>query len=216
MELLRFKFPTWSEFSDVVWEFYDAYTLQEVHSKVGRCKQWCAVKRWEDNVPVVLVVSGNVEHIGVRVHDTDKPEPTTKPSNPKDAVGSKKVSMSVLPANVLMEVALGLQEGALKYGRHNYRAVGVRASVYYDATLRHLMAFWEGEDIDPDSQLSHVTKAISSLIVLRDSMLRENWTDDRPPKSSENWIGPLNERASALVQRYAGTEVKHYFEKEDA
>lgn len=216
MELFHFKFPTWSEYSDVVWEYYDKNTLQEVSDKTAHCKKFCAVERWVDNTPVILVYSEKAEHFGVRVHDTDKPEPTTKPSNPKDAVGSKKVSMSVLPANVLMEVALGLQEGALKYGRHNYRAVGVRASVYYDATLRHLMAFWEGEDIDPDSQLSHVTKAISSLIVLRDSMLRGNWTDDRPPKSSENWIGPLNERASALVQRYACTEVKHYFEKENA
>lgn len=138
----------------------------------------------------------------------------TKPSNPKDAVGSSKVSMSVLPANVLMEVALGMHEGALKYGRHNYRAVGVRTSVYYDATMRHLMAFWEGEDIDPDSKLSHITKAISSLVVLRDSMLRQNCVDDRPPKTNDGWMVALNERAAELQKLHSNSAVKHYFEKE--
>jgi hypothetical protein len=126
---------------------------------------------------------------------------TKKPSNPKDAIGIKKVPMSCVPANVMAEVAIGMMEGALKYGRHNYRAIGVRASVYYDATMRHLMAFWEGEDTDHDSQLSHITKAITSLVVLRDAMSRGNWTDDRPP-ITEDWLGPLNKRAEELLAKH--------------
>ena len=82
-------------------------------------------------------------------------EKTQKPTNPKDAVGIKKAPMSTVSAAVLAEVGVGMLEGALKYGRHNYRGVGVRASVYYDATIRHLFSWWEGEDTDPDSQLSH-------------------------------------------------------------
>src|SRR5512143_1165912 len=116
-----------------------------------------------------------------------RPDGTTpinkKPSNPKDSVGVKKVSLSYVPAPVLMETAVGMQEGGFKYGRHNYRVIGVRGSVYYDATMRHLMSWWEGEDIDPDSGLSHVTKAICSLVVLRDAMMQGCFTDDRPPKS---------------------------------
>lgn len=198
------------KFRGAVWEYCKfSETLRLEHNgEVYRER----IDDWVDGLPCV----GSEIAVPAPTRKQTDNATSVKPSNPKDAVGSKKVSMSVLPANVLMEVALGLQEGALKYGRHNYRAIGVRTSVYYDATMRHLMAFWEGEDIDPDSQLSHVTKAISSLIVLRDSMLRGNCTDDRPPKSSENWIAPLNERASALVQRYAGTDVKHYFEKEEA
>ena len=53
---------------------------------------------------------------------------TEKPTNPKDAVGIKKTPFSVLPTPVLVEAALGMAEGALKYGRHNYRAIGVRTS----------------------------------------------------------------------------------------
>lgn len=106
-----------------------------------------------------------------------------KPSNPKDSIGIRKPPTSTIPQNVVAEIGVGMLEGALKYGRHNYRVIGVRASVYYDAAKRHLDAWWEGEDNDPDSGLSHITKAITSLVVLRDAMLCDKLTDDRPPKS---------------------------------
>ncbi len=122
-----------------------------------------------------------------------------KVSNPKDAVGTAKVPASTVSQAVMIELArlmgrpvnpmvqgelgLGMMEGALKYGRHNYRAVGVRASVYFDALFRHMGAWYLGQDIDPDSGLSHITKGIATLTVLRDSMLQGNWVDDRPPKT---------------------------------
>ena len=118
-----------------------------------------------------------------------------KPSNPKDALGIGKVPSSVIPLPVLLE-------GALKYGRHNYRAIGVRGSVYYDATRRHLDLWWEGEDTDPDSGLSHITKAITSLIVLRDAMIQENWGDDRPPPTKTGGMNALNEKVKALLLKY--------------
>ena len=104
-----------------------------------------------------------------------------KETNPKDLVGTSKAPMSTVSAAVMAEIGVAMLEGACKYGRHNYRSTGVRASVYYDATMRHLMTWWEGEDIDPDSQMSHVTKAITSLVVLRDSMIQGMMTDDRAP-----------------------------------
>ena len=127
-----------------------------------------------------------------------------KPSNPKDTVGVLKVGLSYLPTRVLYEVALGMLEGALKYGRHNYRMknIGVRASVYYDATNRHVDAWWEGEDTDKASDLNHITKAISSLVVLRDAMLSDNWVDDRPPKHQAGWIEELNDKAKVLIEKY--------------
>lgn len=125
-----------------------------------------------------------------------------KPTNPKDACGIKKAPLSVVPMPVIYEAGLGMLEGALKYGRHNYRVVGVRASVYFDATLRHLAAWWEGEDLDPESTagLHHVSKAICSLIVLRDAMIQGKLTDDRPPRSAEGWMDGYNETAGELVE----------------
>jgi Domain of unknown function (DUF5664) len=81
----------------------------------------------------------------------------------------------------------------------------VRASVYYDATKRHLDDWWEGEDIDPKSLLNHITKGISSLTVLRDAMIRGNWVDDRPPRSAPGWIDELNDKA-ALIDMYPDPE----------
>jgi hypothetical protein len=127
-----------------------------------------------------------------------------KDTNPKDAVGIAKVPRSTLPARPLAEAGLAMLEGALKYGRHNYRAVGVRASVYYDAVGRHLDAWWEGQDVDPDSGLSHIAKAIAGLAVLRDSMLQGNWVDDRPPRvvDADTWTAEFNAKARALLEKY--------------
>lgn len=140
-----------------------------------------------------------------------------KPSNPKDSVGVKKVPFSTVPSEVTAEVGLAMLEGALKYGRHNYRAVGVRASVYYDAALRHLTAFWEGQDTDPDSGLSHIVKCLACLYVLRDSQVMGNWTDDRPPRLpiSDEWTTHLNKLAGDLIEKYPDP-AKTYMEKEDA
>lgn len=127
---------------------------------------------------------------------------THKPTNPKDALGIKKVPASCVPQTVMAEVALGMYEGARKYGRHNYRVIGVRASVYYDAARRHLDCWWEGENTDPDSGLNHVTKAIASLVVLRDAMIQGKLTDDRPPPAPVDWIIGMNYAVEKLIAKY--------------
>lgn len=128
----------------------------------------------------------------------------SKDTNPKDAIGTKKVYMgSVLPVRVLGEMSLGMLEGALKYGRHNYREAGVRGSVYFDAALRHLYSWWEGQDTDPDSGLPHITKALCCLLVMRDSQLMRNFKDDRPPRypDYDEWVTQQNKTATVLVEK---------------
>ncbi len=137
---------------------------------------------------------------------------TTKDSNPKDTVGSKKVSISKIPPAVLFEVANALLSGGLKYASYNWRAEGSRATVYYDAVMRHLMAWLEGEDIDPDSGLSHVTQAISGLIVLRDSMLQGNWVDDRPP-AGKAIVAQANAMAKEIIEKVGNNAKPPYTEK---
>jgi len=125
-----------------------------------------------------------------------------KPTNPKEAWGSEKAPISTVSMPVLLELGVAMLEGALKYGRHNYRKAGVKASTYHEAAGRHMASFWEGEDIDPASGISHVTKAIASLMVLRDSMIFGNWVDDRPPKMHVGWMEDLNAKAKALCAKY--------------
>lgn len=127
----------------------------------------------------------------------------TKQSNPKDAIGITKSPLSTIPTQVLHETGLAMLEGALKYSKFNYRVAGVRYSVYYDAVQRHLSAFNEGQDNDPDSDISHITKAIAGLIVLRDGMLNDKWEDDRPPKpKNPNWMEELNIKTKNLLDKY--------------
>jgi len=109
----------------------------------------------------------------------------------------------------MMELGLAFMEGARKYGRHNYRAVGVRASIYYDAAMRHLMAWWEGEDIDTDSDLSHITKAIATLTVLRDAQINNRVSDDRPPPLPRGWLYELNKKAGGMIDKYPEAEESH-------
>jgi Domain of unknown function (DUF5664) len=114
--------------------------------------------------------------------------------------------LSIVPISAVVGIALGMEEGALKYSRHNYRIVGVRASVYYDAATRHLAAFWNGQDLDPDSKvgLHHLDKALASIAVLRDSIWRGNWVDDRPPAMGGNWL----EIANSITLLASGREVE--------
>ena len=122
--------------------------------------------------------------------------------NPKDAIGSAKNPHGCISRAVIAELGLAMMEGARKYRRHNYRVAPVRAEVYFDAANRHLDAWWEGENIDPDSGLSHLTKAIASLFVLRDAIINDSWHDDRPPKVPEEHWEFIKERTAELLKKF--------------
>lgn len=132
-----------------------------------------------------------------------KPSENKKSTNPKDALGIKKVPFHCVPCGPLMEIGLAMMEGGRKYGTHNYRDMGTRASVYYNAAIRHLMDWWEGEDIDPDSGIHHVMKVAACMVVIRDSMLMGNWDDDRPIKYPAGLnISQFNNQAADMVEKY--------------
>ena len=129
---------------------------------------------------------------------------TSKDTNPKDAVGVKKWrQFATVPFPVIWEIGVAMLEGARKYGRHNYRVAGVRASVYVDAAMGHISQWWEGEDDDPDSGLNHITKALSTLTVMRDAMLNDKFMDDRPPSCKLSEIrADLQNKVEAIIDRY--------------
>lgn len=147
--------------------------------------------------------------------------------NPKDAIGVSKAPLSTLSRRVMHEAGLAMLEGECKYWRHNYRAAPVRAMVYVDAADRHMSAWIEGQEIDPDTcaideatglpdlatGLSHVVKAIACLMIIRDAQLYGSLIDDRPPaQSNPNWVAELNAKAKAIIGRCAGFERGAYTE----
>lgn len=105
--------------------------------------------------------------------------PRRKLPNPKDALGSNKVPMHLWPQTATVWGAMGMLDGATKYGRSNWRATGVRASIYNDAIIRHLSAWFEGEDIDPDSGLPHMAHLLASAAIIVDAIAAGKFRDDR-------------------------------------
>lgn len=100
--------------------------------------------------------------------------------NPKAVPGRQKLQFQYIPLEVLKEIAAGMAEGADKYGAYNWRDTKIEMSDYYDSTLRHVTSWFEGEDLDPDTGVHHLSKAITGLIVVRDAILQGAIVDDRP------------------------------------
>jgi hypothetical protein len=114
-----------------------------------------------------------------------------KKFNPKDRIGLDKVPiLSQPPASIIYE-ALGMWDGATKYGRYNWRKNKVVASIYVDAALRHLLAWFDREEFASDSGVPHIGHAKACLGILADAIETGNLVDDRPPKGS---AGPLLKR----------------------
>ena len=85
--------------------------------------------------------------------------------------GSGKPRWSTMPVRSLEGVVRAFEEGVDKYGKFNWRH-GVDADFYYDAAMRHLSAWSDGETLDPESpgaSLHHIDKAIANLLILRDA-----------------------------------------------
>lgn len=112
----------------------------------------------------------------------------TKPTNPKDIIGQKKVPIGLAPDTAIAEMSLAFLEGALKYGRYNWRIAGVRASVYNDALERHRKKWWNGQDRDPVTRVRELASVMACAAILIDAELCGKLTDDRPPR------GPVAEQ----------------------
>ena len=56
--------------------------------------------------------------------------------------------------------------GAKKYAPDNWRKVPDARGRYFDAALRHLIAWQQGERLDPESGLSHLAHAACCVLFL--------------------------------------------------
>ena len=126
---------------------------------------------------------------------------SVKDGNPKDSIGVTKPSTHFIPRPVLYEVGNVLFSGARKYGAFNWRVAGVRASVYQDAAGRHIDAWQEGQDLDPESRIHHLSHAIAGLMIIRDAMICDKFVDDRPPSAPEDWMKKAQAQTGAIIER---------------
>jgi hypothetical protein len=139
-------------------------------------------------------------------------KPNTKPSNPKDAIGATKLPVHLVPTAVVRYAALAHLEGALKYGKFNWRVAGVRMSIYLDAMQRHMQKLTDGEwfdgeslPLDPETgepqgtRVPHLGSIIACCGIILDAFECGLLTDDRPP------VNP----ATAIVTDGMQANVRH-------
>lgn len=123
----------------------------------------------------------------------------SKLTNPKDIIGSAKLDMGLVPSTLMVCVAKGFLEGALKYGRYNWRIAGVRASIYHAALLRHVAKWWNGQERDVKTRVHHLDSAIACLGIIRDAELFGQLTDDRPPVPDPDLMAAFIDGSEAEV-----------------
>lgn len=79
---------------------------------------------------------------------------------------SEKPRWDLLPIEPIEQVVGVLTYGAKKYDDENWRKVANQRSRYYAAALRHIVAWWKGEKLDPESGYHHLAHAMCCLIFL--------------------------------------------------
>lgn len=104
-----------------------------------------------------------------------------KASNPKDAIGSTKLNLDLVPSTMTAFAAAAFYEGASKYGAFNWRAAGARASVYRAALGRHMDKWWNGEKCDKKTKIPHLASALACIAIIIDAEACGTLNDDRPP-----------------------------------
>lgn len=78
---------------------------------------------------------------------------------------SKKIDLSLLPQVFLKETAKALMVGEKKYGRYNYTK-GHSSSQLIAAMLRHITAYNDGQNLDPEDGQHHLGAAAACIAML--------------------------------------------------
>lgn len=94
-----------------------------------------------------------------------------------------KPRLDLIPSEALIELGKVLEYGCRKYSVGNW-AKGIAYSRLIAATMRHIAQFNSGEDLDPESGLSHISHALCNLVFLSYFIFtNKNNKDDRWIKS---------------------------------
>ena len=113
-------------------------------------------------------------------------------TNPKDIPGEGKPQLHLIPPSAEILESAVLAIGAQKYGPFLWRQAGAKAKVYISAAKRHLAQWFDGEDNDSESGVSHLAHVRACMGILIDAQTGGNMEDDRPTRG----------QASALIEKY--------------
>jgi hypothetical protein len=88
------------------------------------------------------------------------------PDEPAVKHDAGKLPWHLLPWRAVQQIVQVLQFGAGKYGPNNWQGLDGFEDRYFAATLRHLVAWREGEAHDQESGLHHLAHAACNLVFL--------------------------------------------------
>jgi hypothetical protein len=135
----------------------------------------------------------------------------TKDTNPKDIIGDKKVPLWLLSTTAKIQWALAQFAGMLKYGSWNWRAMGVRCSVYLSAMERHMEAYKNGERLDPTDRTHHLGNIMACCAILLDAEESGKLVDDRPYRLNHRpTLAEAEATMGFLRDKYKEENPKHY------
>lgn len=89
-----------------------------------------------------------------------------------------KPRVDLIPPEVIFAMGEMFRHGAEKYSDRNWEK-GMKWSRVFGSTMRHLWAWWKGEDIDPESKQPHLYSAACCVAMLVAYRERKIGTDDR-------------------------------------
>lgn len=90
-----------------------------------------------------------------------------------------KTPYHLLAPEFLEGTATVLKFGATKYGERNWEK-GMNWSRPFAALMRHMWAWWRGENLDPETGLSHLHHAACCIMFLTAYENRKHGKDNRP------------------------------------
>lgn len=98
--------------------------------------------------------------------------------------GAKDAKYNLIPVGALEELAKLYGFGATKYAPRNWEK-GYEFSLSYDALQRHANQWWGGENVDKETQLSHLASVAWHAFTLMTLLQTHPEMDDRPKKEQE-------------------------------
>lgn len=101
---------------------------------------------------------------------TNRPKPKEGSHTKYNFTGSKgdhgKVRFSLLPISAIVTVIEVMEFGAKKYAPDNWKYVENSRERYFNAAMRHIISWWEGEKLDEETNLPHLAHAVCCLLFL--------------------------------------------------
>lgn len=121
-----------------------------------------------------------------------------------DRFNTDKLRMDLVAPSILTAIARVSAMGAVKYGERNWEK-GFQYKNVYSSLMRHLAAWWQGEDKDAESGLSHLDHIAWNIHVLVEHERRvaegslPSSADDRPKNVVQGYGNPSLPPAQQLL-----------------